>query len=71
MGSVRACLSPPRSTTARSSATLTGTDRPGVTAAVLGAMAGRGLEVLDVEQHVVPRPPHARAAHHARTVQHR
>ncbi|TXR57547.1 phosphoserine phosphatase SerB [Quadrisphaera setariae] len=34
-------------------ATLTGTDRPGVTAAVLGALAGRGLEVLDVEQHVV------------------
>ncbi|PWJ50690.1 phosphoserine phosphatase SerB [Quadrisphaera granulorum] len=34
-------------------ATFTGTDRPGVTAAVLGALAGRGLEVLDVEQHVV------------------
>jgi phosphoserine phosphatase SerB len=34
-------------------ATLTGADRPGVTAAVLGALAGRGLEVLDVEQHVV------------------
>lgn len=34
-------------------ATITGTDRPGVTAAVVGALAGRGLEVLDVEQHVV------------------
>jgi len=34
-------------------ATITGTDRPGVTAAVVGALAGRDLEVLDVEQHVV------------------
>ncbi len=34
-------------------ATLTGADRPGVTAAVLGALAGAGGELLDVQQLVV------------------
>ena len=34
-------------------ATLTGADRPGLTAAVFAALAGRGVEVLDVAQLVV------------------
>jgi len=34
-------------------ATLTGADRPGLTAAVFAALAGRGAEVLDVAQLVV------------------
>ncbi len=34
-------------------ATLTGPDRPGVTAAVFGALAGTGAQVLDVQQLVV------------------
>ncbi|MFP5415615.1 MAG: phosphoserine phosphatase SerB [Actinomycetes bacterium] len=34
-------------------ATLTGPDRPGITAALMGAIAGLGTEVLDLEQVVV------------------
>ena len=33
--------------------TLTGKDRPGVTSAVFGALAGAGLEVVDIEQIVL------------------
>ncbi|MEU4292461.1 phosphoserine phosphatase SerB [Kribbella sp. NPDC026596] len=33
--------------------TLTGTDRPGLTSAVLSTLAGRGLEVIDAEQVVL------------------
>ncbi|MEU0094110.1 phosphoserine phosphatase SerB [Kribbella sp. NPDC006257] len=33
--------------------TLTGTDRPGLTSAVLSILAGRGLEVIDAEQVVL------------------
>jgi phosphoserine phosphatase len=33
--------------------TLTGTDRPGVTAGVFSTLAGYGVEVLDVEQIVL------------------
>ncbi|HEY0472766.1 MAG TPA: ACT domain-containing protein, partial [Kribbella sp.] len=33
--------------------TLTGTDRPGLTSAVLSTLAGRGLDVIDAEQVVL------------------
>ena len=35
--------------------TLTGKDRPGVTSSVFAALAGAGLEVLDIEQIVLRR----------------
>ncbi len=35
------------------SATLTGPDRPGITQALMSAIAGLGTEVLDLEQVVV------------------
>ena len=36
-------------------ATLTGPDRPGITAALMSAVAGLGTEVLDLEHRQLPR----------------
>ena len=35
--------------------TLTGKDRPGVTSAIFAALAGAGVEVIDIEQIVLRR----------------